>query len=110
MQRLGVLTSQAFAPVNHGRLLWCAWAVVLAVLVGVFSLLFVQAYREWGVFLEREQRYMSRLKLLESDIAHEEAYLNALLRDPVFMEHVARERLGYAKQGELLFRFKGLES
>ncbi len=83
-----------------------AWVLLLVLLFSVFSLLFVQSYREWAVFRSKEERSLSKIALLEKEIRTQEEYLDAILRDPLFVEHVARERLGYARKGELLFRFR----
>ena len=39
------------------------------------------------------------------EFAQKEAYMTRLIDDPEFLERVVRERLGYARPDELLFRF-----
>lgn len=74
--------------------------------LGVLGGLLLQTYREYASFKARELAYQERLKILEMEVDAYEAYLERLLSDPEFMEHVARERLGYSKEGELIFRFE----
>jgi len=81
-------------------------STMLIVLLSLFGLLFVQNYRQFTVLGQRLARGQTRIEQLEGQVHQQEAYLNALLTDPDFMEHVARERLGYAKEGELIFHFK----
>jgi cell division protein FtsB len=38
-------------------------------------------------------------------LQQKEAYLTRLIEDPEFLQRVARERLGYSRPDELLFRF-----
>ena len=76
--------------------------VVLAVFLGS---LMVQAYREYQNFKSRELRIEAKLTQARKEFEHKEAYLARLLDDPEFLERVVRERLGYARPDEVLFRF-----
>jgi cell division protein FtsB len=62
-------------------------------------------YREYEHFQERERRIVADLEQARSEFARREAYFYRLLNDPEFLERVARERLGYARPDELVFRF-----
>jgi cell division protein DivIC len=62
-------------------------------------------YREYEHFQERERRIAADLEQARHDFASREAYFYRLLNDPEFLERVARERLGYARPDELVFRF-----
>lgn len=78
---------------------------VLLVLIVFFSSLMVQTYREYKNFRARELRIEGKLTQARKEFEHKEAYLARLLEDPEFLERVVRERLGYARPDELLFRF-----
>lgn len=78
---------------------------VLFALVVFFSSLMVQTYREYQNFRAREHRIGAKLTQARKEFEHKEAYLGRLLEDPEFLERVVRERLGYARPDELLFRF-----
>lgn len=78
---------------------------MLCVLVVFFGSLVLKTHREYQNFKERENRIEVKLIQARKEFAHKEAYLSRLLDDPDFLERVVRERLGYARPDELLFRF-----
>ncbi|MEM8868507.1 MAG: septum formation initiator family protein [Verrucomicrobiota bacterium] len=77
----------------------------LFALVIFFAGLFLQTYREFKHFRERELRFEAKLTQARKEFERKEAYLARLLEDREFLERVARERLGYSRPDELLFRF-----
>ncbi|MEN8661076.1 MAG: FtsB family cell division protein [Lentimonas sp.] len=78
---------------------------MLVVLVLFFSSLILQTYREYKNFRAREIRIEAKLTQARKEFEQKEAYLARLLEDPEFLERVVRERLGYSRPDELLFRF-----
>ncbi len=78
---------------------------VLIVLVVFFSSLILQTHREYKHFKEREARIEAKLTQARKEFEQKEAYLASMLEDPEFLERVARERLGYSRPDEMLFRF-----
>ena len=78
---------------------------MLCVLVVFFGSLVLKTHREYQNFKYRENRIEVKLIQARKEFAHKEAYLSRLLDDPDFLERVVRERLGYARPDELLFRF-----
>jgi cell division protein FtsB len=78
---------------------------MLIVLVIFFSSLMLQTYREYTNFRAREDRIEAKLIQARKEFEQKEAYLARLLEDPEFLERVVRERLGYSRPDELLFRF-----
>ncbi|ADE54928.1 FtsB family cell division protein [Coraliomargarita akajimensis] len=78
---------------------------VLVVLIVFFSSLIVQTYREYKHFKDREIRIEAKMAQARKEFEQKEAYLAQLLEDPEFLERVARERLGYSRPDEVLFRF-----
>lgn len=69
------------------------------------SSLIVQTYREYKHFKDREIRIEAKMAQARKEFEQKEAYLAQLLEDPEFLERVARERLGYSRPDEVLFRF-----
>ena len=71
-----------------------------------FGSLILQTYREYQNFKQREQAAEAKLQQTQEKFLQKEAYIARLLDDPEFLERVARERLGYSKPDEVLFRFE----
>ncbi len=78
---------------------------MLVVLVIFFVSLLLKTHREFENFKARQNRIESRLIQARNEFEQKEAYLQRLMEDPEFLERVARERLGYSRPDELLFRF-----
>ncbi|MDP4612062.1 MAG: septum formation initiator family protein [Opitutales bacterium] len=78
---------------------------MLIVLVIFFSSLILQTYREYKNFRAREIMIEAKLTQARKEFEQKEAYMARLLEDPEFLERVVRERLGYSRPDELLFRF-----
>ena len=76
----------------------------LLVVVVFFSSLILRTHREYKNFKARELRIEEKLIQARKKLEYKEMYLS-LMDDPDFLERVARERLGYARPDELLFRF-----
>ena len=77
----------------------------LVVLIVFFSSLMVQTSREYKHIKERQARIEAKFTQARKEFDQKEAYLARLLDDPEFLERVVRERLGYARTDEVLFRF-----
>jgi cell division protein FtsB len=78
---------------------------MLGVLIVFFGGLLLKTHREFENFKERQNRIESKLIQARNEFVQKEAYLTRLLEDPEFLERVVRERLGYSRPDELLFRF-----
>ena len=85
--------------------------IILIILIGIliglivfFLSLILQTYREYKNFKASEIKIEEKLIQARKEFDYKEIYLE-LLEDPEFLERVARERLGYARPDELLFRF-----
>ena len=79
--------------------------VILGVIVVFFSGLILKTHREYKNFKDRENRVETKLLQARKEFAQKEAYLVRLIGDSEFLERVARDRLGYARSDELIFRF-----
>ncbi|RKX34247.1 MAG: septum formation initiator family protein [Verrucomicrobia bacterium] len=88
------------------RLFLLAYAAVflaLSVFAGVFF------YRTYGEFLNlKAQEVENRHRLAETEIrlAEQRDILERLRQDPAFVERMIRDRLGYARPDEIVFRFE----
>lgn len=78
---------------------------MLCVLVVFLGGLVLKTHREYQNFKARENRIEAKLIQARKEFAQKEGYMARLIDDPEFLERVVRERLGYARPGELLFRF-----
>ena len=87
------------------------------VILGVFGALFaavtlwavtffVQMHREITALRAQENLNQQRLAEAETRLKAQEKYLDQLRNDPVLVERLIREKLGYAKSQEFVFRFE----
>ncbi len=83
-------------------------AVLAFALVGVgvvFGSTLLRTWREYGVLKQREAAYQQQIAEARITRAHQEVYLKKLIEDPEFLERVIRERMGYSRPNEIIFRF-----
>jgi cell division protein FtsB len=78
---------------------------MLLVLIVFFGSFLLRTHREFENFKAREDMIEQKLIQARKEFEQKEAYLTRLIEDPEFLERIARERLGYARPDELLFRF-----
>lgn len=90
---------------NRTSLWFTVPVLVLVLLIIFFSGLIIRTYNELKNFQIRESRLELRLLEAKNEFKRKEAYFKRLLEDDEFLERVARQRLGYARPNELLFRF-----
>lgn len=78
----------------------------LILFVGIgFALMLMKAERESKVFKQNEKNLEEALERVRNELAIQENYLKRFKQDPEFFEWVARQRIGYAKTDEIIFRF-----
>jgi cell division protein FtsB len=78
----------------------------LLVLVGVLSAaLVLQANRELEHFRRDELDLRAQLNQVQLQLDQRQEYLQRLFNDPDFLEREVRQRLGYAKPDELIYRY-----
>ena len=83
-------------------------AVLAILLLGVcasFGVVLFQTNRELQVLQARELENRQELADKSATYQRRHAYLKKMLGDPQFFEKVVRERLGYSKENEIIFRF-----
>lgn len=77
--------------------------VAVALLAGDF---FVQMYRDLTAMRAQETANQRRLTEAQAKLTAQEAYLEKLRHDPALVEGLIRQKLGYAKTQEFVFRFE----
>lgn len=96
-----------FIPSKHTITiaLWSMWSIVCLLLISLFSILIFKSYRQLGVLELKNVHHHAHIEALKEKINYEENYLKAMTHNPEFLERIAREKLGYVKEQELLFIF-----
>jgi cell division protein FtsB len=92
--------------VNFSKLIlgiYGALFVVVTVWAGGF---FVQMHRDYTALKAQETAIQRRLAEAEARLKSQEKYLDQLRHDPVLIERIIRQKLGYAKEQEFVFRFE----
>jgi cell division protein FtsB len=67
---------------------------------------FVQMHRDITALRVQETTNQRRLAEAEAKLAAQEKYLDQLRHDPVLVERLIRQKLGYTKESEFVFRFE----
>jgi cell division protein FtsB len=67
---------------------------------------FVQMHRDITALRAQEAVNQRRLAEAEAKLAVQEKYLDQLRHDPVLVERLIRQKLGYVKDAEFVFRFE----
>ena len=67
---------------------------------------FVQMHRDITALRAQETLNQRRLAEAEAKLATQEKYLDQLRHDPVLVERLIRQKLGYVKGEEFVFRFE----
>ena len=80
--------------------------VVLLLGFGIGTgVLFLEARAEYNALQEKQTALQRELSAAKARLAEQERFLLRLRTDPVFAEKVVRQRLGYGRPGEVVFRF-----
>ena len=77
--------------------------VALTLFAGVF---FLRTYAEMRALQAQEEENNLRLGELQKTLADHQITLDRMRNDPAYVERVIRERLGYARPGDVVFRFE----
>ena len=67
--------------------------------------LFVEARAEYNQLKLIQAASQEKLAAKEAELREQQRILERLRTDPEFVEKVIRKRLGYARPGEVIFRF-----
>ena len=91
---------------NIGKLilgLYTALFVGVTLWAGSF---FVQVHRDYTALKAQETANERRLAEAENRLQAQEKYLDQLRHDPALVERIIRQKLGYARTQEFVFRFE----
>jgi cell division protein FtsB len=80
--------------------------IVLCFFIASSIAVLLRPYREYRVYQMKEQDYIEKVKTAEIRLEDRKEYLELIQNDPDFLEHVVRERLGYVRDNEQVFRFE----
>ena len=83
-----------------------SWLFVIAVII---FLLFLPSFTQMQNVKTKNFEYAKRIKDLEAQQTRLLEEKERLENDPVYLEKVAREKLGLIKQGEVVYRVKDSE-
>jgi cell division protein FtsB len=89
-----------------GRFLATLYAVVFLALSAFAGISFMQTYQELTTLQTQEMETRQKLQVAEQDLREQQRMLAQLRSDPQYVESMIRRKLGYAKQGETVFRFR----
>ena len=89
-----------------GRFLATLYAVVFLALSAFAGISFVQTYQELNNLRTQAAETRQKLQVAEQELREQERMLSQLHSDPQYVESMIRRKLGYAKQGETVFRFR----
>lgn len=106
LSRVPHLYLDAFLPMNLSRVINGFFAVLFTAIALWAVAFFVQMHRELKALRAQEESNRKRLAAAEAKLREQEQYLERLRRDPALVERVIREKLGYAKGDEFVFRFQ----
>ncbi len=78
----------------------------LLLVIIVMGAALLQAYREYKTFETRESELAAELTARSEELRQRQEYLRLVLEDPRFLERVVREKLGFVKPNETIYRFE----
>lgn len=93
-------------PVNLRRILLALYLLLLAVFLAAAGAWFVEAHAEYRQLKLAEAVQEQKLNDAKRRLAEQQKILERLRTDPAFVEKVIRQQLGYARPGEVIFRFE----
>ena len=90
---------------NSRRLIVLLYVVLLTGFVVGAGALLIEAQREYGKLKKDQAASAAKLAAARMRLQEQQRILERLRSDPVFVEKVIRTELGYARPGEVIFRF-----
>lgn len=91
---------------NSRRFITLLYVVLLGGLGLIAVVFYLEARAEYNQLKESESAIHRRLAEKEAQLAEQKTILARLQTDPAYVEKVLRQRLHYAKPGEVIFRFE----
>jgi cell division protein DivIC len=96
----------SFSRMNPSKLVNGFFAVLFTAIVLWAVAFFVGMHRELKALQAQEEVNRARLAAAEEKLREQTEYLERLRQDPALLERIIREKLGYAKNDEYIFRFE----
>ena len=93
-------------PVNFSKVIQVLFAVIFVAITLWATAFFVQMHRELKALRAQEAANQRRLAEAEARLQQQGKYLDRLKHDPALVEMLIRQKLGYAKGDEFVFRFE----
>lgn len=91
---------------NFSKLTLGLYAVFFAA-IGVWAAtFFVQMHRDLTALRAQGSTNQRRLAEAEARLQAQEKYLDQLRHDPALVDRLIRQKLGYVRDGEFVFRFE----
>jgi len=91
---------------NSRRVMFWMYVLLFGAVVLGSGTYFIQTREEFNRQRSLEQANRLRLEEMEARLARREVYLDRLQTDPQLVERVIRQRLGYIRPEEGVFRFE----
>jgi len=92
--------------VNYSKLFQGIFAVIFMAITVWAVAFFVQMHRDLKALQAQQAANQRQLAAAEARLQAQEKYLDRLRHDPVLVEQLIRQKLGYAKGEEFVFRFE----
>lgn len=102
---LGTLPLIAVPAMSPRRIIITVYLVIFAGLTVGAGALFLDARDEYNQLKRAEAESRRRLAAAQAQLEEKKKILERLQNDPAYVERILRERLGYAKPGDFIFRF-----
>ena len=90
---------------NSRRVITLLYVVLLTVFGVGSGLLFLEARAEYDALKAKQRTFERELAAAKTRLAEQDRFLQRLRTDPGLVEKVVRQRLGYGRPGEVVFRF-----
>ena len=91
---------------NLSKLILGIYAAIFMAITAWAGVFFVQMSRDLAMLKAQETANQRRLTEAEARLKAQEKYLDQLRNDPALIERIIRQKLGYAKAQEFVFRFE----
>ncbi len=93
-------------PMTLGRIIFSIYALLFLALSSFSGVFFYRTYHEFTNLKKQEAENMRRFAEAEQLLQEQKIFLERLQNDPAFVEREIRQRLGYARPAEVVFRFE----
>ena len=91
---------------NYSKLILGFYGLLFAGVVLWAATFFLQLHRDLTTLRAQEAFNQRRLTEAESRLEQQEKYLDQLRHDPALVEHLIRQKMGYSRTQEYIFRFE----